>query len=364
MERSGAEEDPISRIAGKSEKRDDIEGIHAEPVERWFEANVEGARPPFEFELIAGGHSNLTYKLTDSGGRTFVLRRPPLGAVLESAHDMSREHKIVSALGPTDVPVAPVFGLCSDVSVNDAPFYVMGFVEGIVLHGSTVAETLPGKARWRIGLDTIDVLTRLHRLDPDAVGLGDLGRKEGYVARQLRRWSKQWANSKTRDVPEMEETHRLLEERMPEQIGASIVHGDYRLGNFLISDARIAAVLDWELCTLGDPLADVGYLLNSWAAPGENPPSGTDITPTAAGGFPSREELIERYRAATGRDLSGIAYYRAFSYWRSAAINEGVYARYLKGVMARSDVDLTRFDESSPRLARTALEQIETLRGG
>jgi aminoglycoside phosphotransferase (APT) family kinase protein len=159
----------------------------------------------------------------------------------------------------------------------------------------------------------------------------------------------------------MEETHRLLEERMPEQVGATIVHGDYRLGNFLIRDAKVAAVLDWELCTLGDPLADIGYLLNNWAAPGENPPSGTDITPTAAGGFPTREELIELYAAASGRDLSGIAYYRAFSYWRSAAINEGVYARYLKGAMGRRDVDLTRFEESSPRLARTALEQIETL---
>jgi len=292
-----------------------------------------------------------------------VLRRPPLGHVLESAHDMGREHKIVSALGPTDVPVAPVFGLCTDVSVNDAPFYVMGFVEGVVLHGAIVAATLPEEDRWQLGLDTVDVLVRLHRLVPDEVGLGDLGRKEGYVARQLRRWSKQWANSKMREVPEMEQTHRLLEERMPEQIGASIVHGDYRLGNFLVRDARIAAVLDWELCTLGDPLADVGYLLNNWAAPGEDPPSGTDVTPSAAGGFPGRDELTERYAAATGRDLSGIAYYRAFSYWRSAAIIEGVYARYVKGAMGSGDVDLTRFEESSPRLAKTALEQIETLRG-
>ena len=292
-----------------------------------------------------------------------MLRRPPLGHVLESAHDMGREHKIVSALGSTDVPVAPVFGLCTDVSVNDAPFYVMGFVQGVVLHGSIVAATLPEEDRWQLGLDTVDVLVRLHRFVPDEVGLGDLGRKEGYVARQLRRWSKQWANSKLREVPEMEQTHRLLEERMPEQIGASIVHGDYRLGNFLIRGARIVAVLDWELCTLGDPLADVGYLLNSWAAPGEDPPSGTDVTPSAAGGFPSRDELIARYAAATGRDLSSIAYYRAFSYWRSAAIIEGVYARYVKGAMGSGDVDLSRFEESSPRLAKTALEQIETLRG-
>jgi aminoglycoside phosphotransferase (APT) family kinase protein len=175
-----------------------VEGIDGERVTRLFDANVPCAKPPLRFELIAGGHSNLTYKLVDSAGRAYVLRRPPLGHVLESAHDMSREHRIVSALGPTDVPVAPVHGLCTDVSVNGAPFYVMGFVEGVVLHDSTLAASLAEGARRQIGLDTLDVLTRLHDIDPDAVGLGDLGRKEGYVARQLRRWSKQWANSKTR----------------------------------------------------------------------------------------------------------------------------------------------------------------------
>ena len=331
-----------------------MQGIRAEPVTRWFQQNVPGVKPPLEFELIAGGHSNLTYRVVDAGERAFVLRRPPLGHVLESAHDMGREHRIVSALAPTDVPVAPVYGFCPDASINDAPFYVMGFVEGEVLHSAEYVEGLSNELRRGIGFDVIDVLARLHAIDVDAVGLGDLGRKEGYVARQLRRWSKQWQSSKTREIPEMDEVHRLLEERMPEQVGATIVHGDYRLGNFMLARGRIAAVLDWELCTLGDPLADVGYLLNNWVSPGEAP-AGTPA-PTAAGGFPSRAELLERYVAATGRDLSQIAYYRAFSHWRSAAINEGVYARYLKGAMGRTDgLDLTRFEESTPRLARATL---------
>jgi aminoglycoside phosphotransferase (APT) family kinase protein len=220
----------------------DVEGIHAGRVSRWFEARVPGARPPLRFTLIAGGHSNLTYRVEGEDGAVFVLRRPPLGQVLESAHDMGREHRIVSALGPTDVPVAPILGLCDDPSVNGAPFYVMGFVEGMVLHDSDAARPLRPDERRSIGLNTIDVLARLHALDPDEVGLGDLGRKDGYVARQLRRWSRQWDRSKTRELPEMDEVHRLLEKHMPEQVGTAIAHGDYRPGNFIVRDGASAAV--------------------------------------------------------------------------------------------------------------------------
>ncbi|MEE9278625.1 MAG: phosphotransferase family protein [Myxococcota bacterium] len=334
------------------------EGIRAEPVTTWFRENAPGVRPPLRFELLAGGHSNLTYKVTDAAGATYVLRRPPLGGVLESAHDMGREHKIVSALGPTDVPVPPILGLCTDTSINDASFYVMEFVPGVVLYDSAAGAALPEADRRRLGCDTIDVLVRLHAIDPDAVGLGDLGRKEGYVARQLRRWSRQWANSKTREIPEMEATHRELEKRMPEQVGACIAHGDYRLGNFIVRDGHIAAVLDWELCTLGDALADVGYLLNNWVPPQE----ATDVpdnTPTAAGGFPDRDELCERYARASGRDLDRIDYYRAFSYWRSAAITEGVYRRYIDGSMGSAEgVDTDRFERAPPRLAARALELV------
>ena len=184
----------------------------------------------------------------------------------------------------------------------------------------------------------IDVLAALHQIDPDAVGLGDLGRKEAYLQRQMKRWVTQWGATKTHEVPAMDDSTRLLAERMPEQVGSVIVHGDYRLGNMITNDGRVSAVLDWELCTLGDPLADVGYLLNSWVGPGERE---EDLTPTSAGGFCSRETLSERYAQGTGRDLSDINYYRAFSHWRLAAINQGVYKRYLVGAMGEGhDVDL------------------------
>ncbi|MFU8814417.1 MAG: phosphotransferase family protein [Pseudomonadales bacterium] len=330
-----------------------VAGIDEDRVTEWLVERIPDLAPPLTFSLIAGGHSNLTFRFVDSNGAAYVLRRPPLGHVLESAHDMSREHRIVSALEGSAVPVAPTYGLCQDPAVNGAPFYVMGFVAGKVLHDAEVASTLPEQERGELGLHVIDVLATLHQLDPDDIGLGDLGRKEAYLARQLKRWNKQWQASKTHEIPEMEETSRLLEEKMPEQVGAAIVHGDYRLGNMMVADGRIRAVLDWELCTLGDPLADVGYLLNSWAEPGE---PGVELTPTAVGGFPSRDRLCERYQAATGRDLSGINYYRAFSHWRLAAIGQGVYKRYLVGAMGDNrGMDLDTYKNSVQQRAAAAL---------
>lgn len=331
-----------------------VEGIHAERVTAWLVDHVAGLEPPITYSLIAGGHSNLTYRCEDSTGRACVLRRPPLGHVLESAHDMGREHKIISALADTAVPVAPTYGLCTDTAVNDAPFYIMDFVDGLVLHDATVATALSATDRIQLGEHVADVLATLHGLDPDSVGLGDLGRKEAYLARQLNRWSKQWEASKTHEIPAMDETLRLLGERMPEQEGASIVHGDYRVGNMMVGDGRIRAVLDWELCTLGDALADVGYLLNSWIEPGDNLED--DVSATGVGGFPTRADLIARYQAATGRDLSNIDYYRAFSHWRLAAIGQGVYKRYLVGAMGTNrDMDLDVYRESVERRAEAAL---------
>lgn len=337
-----------------------VEGIDGERVTAWLEERIPELRPPLSFALIAGGHSNLTYAVTDADGARWVLRRPPLGHVLESAHDVAREHRIISALVDTDVPVPGTVGVCEDPEVNGAPFYVMKFVDGAVLHDSDAARSVPEVERTALGEDVIEVLARLHAVDPDAVGLGDLGRKEAYLERQLRRWARQWENSKTREVPAMERARELLAERMPEQIGATIVHGDYRLGNMLAGAGRIRAVLDWELCTLGDPLADVGYLLNAWVQPGEQDTRQGDQAPTAVGGFPSREHLIERYEALTGRDLSGIDYYRAFSHWRLAAIGEGVYKRYLVGAMGeRGDMDLSEFADSVVRRAESALALLE-----
>lgn len=333
------------------------EGIHADRVTAWLEQRIDDLQPPLSFSLIAGGHSNLTYAVTDRTGRRWVLRRPPLGHVLESAHDVGREHRIISALRDTDVPVAPTVGLCTDVEVNDAPFYVMEFVDGLVLHDAEAARTLSEAERARIGDDVIDVLARLHAIEPDDVGLGELGRREAYIERQLKRWSRQWESSRQREIPAMEETCRLLRERMPEQVGSAIVHGDYRVGNMMVADGRIRAVLDWELCTLGDPLADVGYMLNWWVQPGEIDGRQGDQGPTSVGGFPTREAMLERYQAATGRDVSQINYYRAFSHWRLAAIGEGVYKRYLMGAMGETgDMDLTEYAQSVVRRAETALE--------
>jgi aminoglycoside phosphotransferase (APT) family kinase protein len=339
-------------------------GIAPGPVTDWLVAHVPGLRPPFAFALIAGGHSNLTYRVTDATGRKLVLRRPPLGAVLATAHDMGREHRIIAALAGTGVPVPPALGLCSDPAVNDAPFYVMDFVEGVVLDvGSTVESHFREAERRGLGQHVIEVLARLHEVDVDAVGLGDLGRREGYVPRQLKRWRTQWEQSKTRELPAMEEVYEALQSGIPPQAGACVVHGDYRLGNMLTSrEARIAAVLDWELCTLGDPLADLGYLMNNWAEPGESGPEsrGAALAPTSVGGFPTRAEMLADYTARTGRDVSRIDYYRAFSYWRLAAIVEGVLARYLKGVMGNA-ANTDAFRAQVDALAGAALERVRAL---
>jgi aminoglycoside phosphotransferase (APT) family kinase protein len=260
--------------------------------------------------------------------------------------------------------VPPALGLCEDASVNGAPFYVMAWVDGAVLAGADdVTKHFPAGKRWRIGESTIEVLAALHRVDPDAVGLGDLGRRENYLARQLRRWKLQWEQTRTRELPLMDEVHAILAAELPEQVGAAIVHGDYRLGNAITGwDGELAAVLDWELCTLGDPLADLGYLMNTWAAPGEAAPTsrGATATPTSCGGFPERAWMLERYQALSGRDPSRVDYYRAFQYWRLAAIVEGVMARYLKGVMGHA-ADVGDFRAQIDGLAVAAREQLDQM---
>ena len=336
------------------------EGIAAPAVTAWLAAHVPALTPPLEFRLLAGGHSNLTYALYRSRGADLVLRRPPLEHVLESAHDMAREHRIISALAGSGVPVAPTHGLCEDPAVNGAPFYVMTFVPGTVLHDRTVAAGLSMAERVAISDDTVDVLARLHALDPAALGLADLGRHEGYIARQLKRWTRQWEATRTHPIPAMEHCARLLAERMPAQVGVAIVHGDFRLGNFIVADGRIRAVLDWELCTLGDALADIAYLMNSWVTAEQTIAGVDEHMPTVAGGFLARADLLARYARASGRDVSHIDYYRAFSYWRIAAIRQGVYKRYVEGAMGNArEVDLDQFRRSVEACAQAALELLE-----
>jgi aminoglycoside phosphotransferase (APT) family kinase protein len=340
----------------------DVRGIDVDRVSAWLVANIEGATAPFRFELIVGGRSNLTFRVTDHAGGRYVLRRPPTGHVLATAHDMAREHRIITAVGRTDVPVPRTRGLCTDESVNGAPFYVMDHVDGAVLDSPEAAELLPIDLRPLACEHLIDVLADLHAADVDAIGLGDLARRDGYVERQIKRWSTQWENSRTREIAAIEEVARHLAGHVPVQRGVSIAHGDYRFGNCLVDvgSGRVAAVLDWELCTLGDPLADLGYLGVYWVRPDG---TGRQNDPTTASGFLSWDDVVDRYASRTGRDVSEIDYYVAFSSWRLAVISEGVYARYLHGAMGdQNDPEaLERVRTGTVELAEQALAAVRRL---
>jgi aminoglycoside phosphotransferase (APT) family kinase protein len=336
------------------------EGIDRAGVEAWFGEHIPSAELPLTFERISGGHSNLTYGVRDAAGKRWALRRPPLGKRLGSAHDMGREHRVVSALADTPVPVAPIAGFCEDESVNEAPFYVMEFVEGPILRGLAEANAFPDESdRRAIGERVVDTLVDIHAVDPDAVGLGDLGRKEEYVARQLHRWQGQWEKSKTRELPAIDAVHERLAARIPEQGPATIVHGDYRLDNMILTPgAEVAAVVDWELCTLGDPLADVGLLMVYWPEAGEGETLALGQPATLAPGFPKREELKARYTERSGRDLSQLDFFVALGYWKLAIILEGVYARYAAGQYGKVDPGIEAFARLVERLADAA-EQAE-----
>jgi aminoglycoside phosphotransferase (APT) family kinase protein len=335
-----------------------LPGIELAGVTAWFEANLAGVRPPLAVRQLPGGRSNLTYRVSDQAGNDWVLRRPPLSGVLPSAHDMGREHRVISALAGTPVPVPPTFGLCQDPAVTGAPFYVMGYVDGVVPRDeATVAAALDTPARAAAADSLVDALVALHRVDPDRVGLGRLGRHEGYLERQLARWQRQLEQTRTRPLPALDEAHRRLAADLPAQVGpARIVHGDYRLDNLVLSPAgRVLAVLDWELCTLGDPLADLGLLCVYWADPGDQTlPLGA--APTVMPGFPSRAAVAEAYAARSGRDLAALDTYVAFASWKLAVILEGVVARHAGGAYGESDDTWRRFAEVVVQLADRALE--------
>jgi aminoglycoside phosphotransferase (APT) family kinase protein len=341
----------------------DVPGIRVAPVTEWLVGNVDGARAPFTFDAIAGGHSNMTFKVTGADDRRFVLRRPPLGHVLASAHDMGREHRVLSGLQGSAVPVPTVEGFCDDISVNDAPFYVMGFVDGHVLRDREASEAALDQAgRSNASRSLVDTMAAIHAVDLDAAGLSELGRHENYIARQLKRWYGQWNDGKTRDLVTVDQVHDALLERIPEQGPATIVHGDYRLDNCLVGDdGSVAAVLDWEICTLGDPLADVGLLQVYWTGPGDHDSAWTG-TATTAPGFWDRRQLAERYAEVSGRSIEHLDFYIAFAYWKLACILEGVYSRYVGGALGERTADeLAPFKlqvESAANAAKSALERL------
>lgn len=330
-------------------------GIDAARLEEWFGSHVLGRTAPLEVELIAGGHSNLTFSVRDAAGRTWVMRRPPLGHLLPTAHDMAREHRILSALRPTAVPVPEPVAFCADLDVIGAPFYVMAKVEGEVLRNCASASALLDEdGRRELGLRLVDTLVEIHKVEPAAVGLGDLGRPDGYISRQLRRWKCQLDGSRTRPLEQLYAVHDRLAARIPDQTHPGLVHGDYHLDNCIVGpQGDVRAVLDWELCTQGDTLADVGLLMVYWSAP-DDPEQPIDPPPNLAPGFPTRKEMLERYSTSRNVDAGAIDFYVAFGYWRLAYITEGVYARYLNGSMGDHTDAAAQFEQRVLDLASAA----------
>jgi aminoglycoside phosphotransferase (APT) family kinase protein len=341
------------------------EGIDADRVGDWLVTNVKDVEQPIRFELIAGGRSNLTYKVTDGAGRSFALRRPPLSHVLPTAHDMAREYKVITALGETPVPVPRTYGLCNDEAVNGRPFYVMEFVEGHIVRDAHIAESALDEAgRTHAGESMAQTLAALHAVDVDKVGLGDFAKRDGYIERQLRRWYEQFLNSQVEgtDTAVVGAAHDKLAACVPPQTSTGIVHGDYRLDNAILGpDGTVRAVLDWEICTLGDPLADMGLLMVYWTEPGDEAAL-LGVTPTVVPGFPSRSRMKELYESASGRDLSKLDFYTAFGYWKLACIVQGVYARYVGGATAGDTSSVDSFAGSVVRLAEMALETLDSLK--
>jgi aminoglycoside phosphotransferase (APT) family kinase protein len=285
-------------------------------------------------ELISGGRSNLTYCL-DLGGERLVLRRPPLGHVLPTAHDMAREYRVLSALHGTDIPVPRPVAICQDATIIGAPFYLMDYVEGLVLRTPEDGERVaPDQAR-QLSERLVEMLAAIHAVDLEAVGLADFGRPDGYLARQLARWQRQWQLSATREMPGYDSLVARLQAGLPGEGEGTLVHGDFRLDNMLVTlgpRPAVAAVVDWEMSTLGDPLADVGLTLMYWADPGDGDwiPIDVGVAVTSRPGFLSRAQVAARYAELTGRDLSGIGYYVAFGCFKLAVVLEGIHARFLQ----------------------------------
>lgn len=320
-------------------------------VTRWLAASGVAIEPPLTASLITGGRSNLTYRISDAAGAQWVLRRPPLSGVIASAHDVLREHRIMAALAGTAVPVPVMVAACDDPDVIGVPFFVMDYVDGVVLRDQATAEAqLTEAARAAVGAPLVEALAALHATDPAKVGLASLGQGTGYVGRQLARWERQLERLGIPEDAGMHDVLVRLQAGIPEQRQVTIVHGDFRPGNVIVGpDGRLRALLDWELATLGDPLADLGWLMAYWGAPGDGL---TFPVPTRAAGFEPREQLSARYARLTGRSLSDLSFYLAFALWRLAAIIAGVNARARMGAYGTGLVDVA--DERVKQLTEAA----------
>lgn len=319
-------------------------GLDLDALAGFLGPHMPSLQPPLRAEVIPGGRSNLTYVVEDANQR-FVVRRPPLAHVLPTAHDMSREYTVLEALRDTAIPVPRVIAHCTDASVTGAPFYVMEYVEGHIVRNA-MPGAFPATTDTRAAMSQalVDTLVDLHAVEPTQVGLGDFGRPDGFLARQVRRWWQQWEASKTRELPSIEQLHARLEETVPAQSPAGIVHGDYRLDNVMYAPddpSRVVAVLDWEMSTVGDPLCDLGLLLVYWAD-GVDEPAAQALhggTVTVEDGFFKRSAIIDEYRRRSARDLSALDWYVALGSYKLAIIAEGIHARFLMGMTVGEGFD-------------------------
>ncbi|QDX80182.1 hypothetical protein B9N43_02240 [Denitratisoma sp. DHT3] len=318
----------------------EIKGINLPPVTDWLAANLDGLPAPYRFDLVAAGGSNLTYIVTAGNGKRFVLRRPPVRARIATAHDMRREYDIMSALGDSSVPVPAMLAYCDDAAVNGVDFYCMEMVDGLILRDLAAVEGMSAGECLRATESLIDAQIAFHQIDLEAVGLAGLARHDGYLERQLARWKKQVEAAKSRDVPLIDSLHETLSKNIPTTtVRPGLAHGDYRFDNIILNDGyRVAAVLDWELCTIGDPIADFVWSLNYWAEPGDrlfwlqDPPTRNPL-------FPHRDFVIDLYQARSGHTVNDLDWYTAFSWWKQACIVEGVYNRMKQGASGGMKVE-------------------------
>src|SRR5579884_3041598 len=332
-------------------------GIDPAAVADWIERLGIAFTGPLSFERIGLGQSNLTYLVRDANDRAWVLRRPPLGQLLASAHDVAREARILWALQDTAVPTPAIYGLTRDTA--DVPLLLMQYVDGLVIDRMEKAKSLAPRRRRQIGLSMAKTLAKIHAVDINEVGLADLASHKPYAQRQLKRWAGQWELSKTRELPDLDDLTRRLIAAAPEQQELTLVHGDFHLRNVITSHTtgEVVAVLDWELSTLGDPLADMGSLLGYWPEPGEDEWAGS-FSAAALDGFPDRAEMTAVYLAETGRDAATLKYWHALGLWKVAIIAEGVMRRAMdepKNKAAAGTPTLRRIDA----LVRKAREVAE-----
>jgi aminoglycoside phosphotransferase (APT) family kinase protein len=338
------------------------EELPAAQLASWLSERLPGAIGPLEIEQFPGGHSNLTYLLR-FGDRELVLRRPPFGSKVKTAHDMGREHRILSRLYAA-YPKAPRALLhCDDLAVIGAPFYVMERVRGVILRHQKPPEgiDLPPERMQALSEAAVDGLADLHAADYQAAGLGDLGRPEGYVARQVEGWSGRWANARTDDMPDVDRAATWLAENRPPETGAALIHNDYKYDNLVLHPedlSRVVAVLDWEMATVADPLMDLGTSLGYWIDPDDDPalrllPAG----PTTLSGNLCRMEVVERYAARSGRDVSNVVFYYVYGLFKIAVIAQQIYYRYKQGLT--HDERFARMIDSVRLLGGTAARAIE-----